>query len=115
MEEKIFTTERPWGDFRQFTQNENTTVKIISIKPESSLSLQYHNHRSEFWHILSGHPVVTIGEKKISANSGDEFFIAEKEKHQIEAKEEPVQFLEISYGDFDEEDIVRLEDKYGRI
>lgn len=115
MEEmKPFTTERPWGNFRQFTKNENTTVKIISIKPNSSLSLQYHQNREEFWYIISGSPVVTIGENKINAKVGDEFKIVKKEKHQIEVGVEPVQFLEISYGDFDEEDIVRLEDKYGR-
>lgn len=115
MEEfKPFTIERPWGNFRQFTSGENVTVKIISIKPNSSLSLQYHNKREEFWHILSGHPIITIGEKKIDAKTGDEFMVEKMEKHQIEAMIEPVQFLEISYGDFDEEDITRLEDNYGR-
>ncbi len=111
----FFITERPWGSFCQFTQNENTTVKIISVKPNSILSLQYHQNREEFWYIISGHPIITIGENKIDAKIGDEFFINKMQKHQIEAKEEPVQFLEISYGDFDEGDIVRLEDKYGRI
>lgn len=112
---KPFTIERPWGDFRQFTHGENTTVKIISIKPNTSLSLQYHKNRSEFWKIVSGHPVVTIGENKVTANPGDEFLVAKLEKHRLEAKDDAVQVLEISYGDFDEEDIVRLEDNYGRI
>lgn len=115
MEEiKPFIIERPWGNFRQFTKNENTTVKIISIKPNSSLSLQYHQNREEFWYIISGNPTIIIGENKINAKVGDEFKIAKKEKHQIEAGVDPVQFLEISYGDFNEEDIIRLEDKYGR-
>ncbi len=111
---KKLTIKRPWGKFEQFTQNETTTVKVISINENSSLSLQYHNHRSEFWRILSGHPVVTIGEKKMNANPGDEFTVANKELHQIEAKDDAVQFLEIAFGDFDENDIVRIEDKYGR-
>ena len=108
------TVKKPWGCFEQFTHNESTTVKIISIDKDSSLSLQYHKNRSEFWHILSGFPVITIGGKKINAKPGDDFSIDKMVHHQIEAKDESVQFLEIAYGDFDEEDIVRLEDKYGR-
>jgi mannose-1-phosphate guanylyltransferase/mannose-1-phosphate guanylyltransferase/mannose-6-phosphate isomerase len=107
--------KRPWGQFEQFTQNEKTTVKVISINQDSSLSLQYHNHRAEFWHILSGFPVVTIGEKKINAKPGDEFMVEKKELHQIEAKDSTVKFLEIAFGDFDEDDIVRVKDKYGRV
>jgi len=76
--------------------------------------LQYHNDRTEFWYIISGHPVVTIGEQKINAKPGDEFTIGKKELHQIEATDDAVQFLEIAYGNFDEEDIVRIKDKYGR-
>ena len=48
----MFQEERPWGNFRQFSHNELSTVKIISINPNSSLSLQYHNNRSEFWKII---------------------------------------------------------------
>ena len=111
---KTLIVKRPWGQFNQFTQNEKTTVKVISVNKNSSLSLQYHNNRSEFWHILSGFPVLTIGEKRIEAKPGDEFTIEKLEKHRIETKDSDVQFLEIAYGDFDESDIVRLEDKYGR-
>jgi len=111
---KTLTIKRPWGQFDQFTQNENTTVKIMSINPMESVSLQYHNHRKEFWHILSGNPIIIIGEKKINAKPGDEFTIEERELHQVEATDKAVQFLEIAFGDFDEDDIVRIKDKYGR-
>ncbi|HBB49647.1 TPA: mannose-6-phosphate isomerase [Candidatus Nomurabacteria bacterium] len=111
---KIFQEERPWGNFRQLTHNSFSTVKVISIDPESSLSLQYHNNRSEFWRVLSGHPLLTIGEKIITAKPGDEFMIKKQQKHRIETKNDSAQLLEISSGDFDEEDIIRIEDKYGR-
>ncbi len=111
---KVFQIEKPWGNFRQFSHNEVTTVKILSINPNTSLSLQYHNHRSEFWHVISGHPTLTIGEKKINAKPGDEFSIAIKEQHRLEAGADFVKILEIAFGDFDEEDIIRIEDKYGR-
>lgn len=90
-------------------------MKVHSVKPNSSSSLQYHNHRSEFWKILSGNPLVTIGKITVTARPGDEFFIKKLERHRIATKNEAVQFLEICHGDFDEDDIIRLEDKYGRV
>ena len=111
---KTFIVKKPWGQFDQFTHNEKTTVKVLSVNPNSSLSLQYHNKREEFWRIISGHPKVTIGEKTVTAKPGDEFMIKKKELHRIETKDDAAQFLEISYGDFDEDDIIRTEDKYGR-
>lgn len=112
---KTLVVKKPWGQFDQFTYNEISTVKIISVDLGASLSLQTHAHRREFWRVISGHPEVTVGENKISAKPGDEFTIAESEPHQIEAPIDAVQILEIAYGDFDEEDIIRLKDKYGRI
>ena len=111
---KVFQVEKPWGNFRQFTHNEITTVKILSINPHTSLSLQYHNHRAEFWHVISGHPILTIGDKITITKPGDEFRIEKLEKHRLEAKDDAVQILEVAYDNFDEEDIVRIEDKYGR-
>jgi len=111
---QTLVVERPWGQFRQFTKNENVTVKIHHITPHSSWSLQYHNHRSELYFILEGTPVVTVGENKLAAKPGDEFLVHEKEKHRIEAGDTETVVLEICYGEFDENDIVRLEDTYGR-
>jgi len=111
---KTLIVEKPWGKFEQFTHNEMTTVKILSVNRGSSLSLQHHSHRTEFWRVVSGHPVVTIGEKKIKANPDNEFTIEKFQPHRLEAEDDNVQVLEISYGDFEEDDIIRLEDKYGR-
>lgn len=111
---KTLTVKKPWGQFDQFTHNEISTVKILSVNMGGSLSLQDHGHRTEFWRIISGHPLVTVGETKKNANPGDEFTIEKLQSHQLEAMTDNVQVLEIAFGDFDEEDIVRLEDKYGR-
>ena len=111
---KTLTVKKPWGQFEQFTHNETTTVKILSVNHGGSLSLQYHNHRKEFWRIISGHPIVTVGEDVKSANPGDEFIIKELEPHRLEAKDDNEQVLEVSFGNFDENDIIRIEDKYGR-
>lgn len=111
---KTLTVKKPWGQFDQFTHNEISTVKILSVNHGGSLSLQDHGHRTEFWRIISGHPSVTVGEITKSANPGDEFMIEKLQLHQLEAKDDDVQVLEIAFGNFDEEDIVRIKDKYGR-
>jgi mannose-6-phosphate isomerase-like protein (cupin superfamily) len=112
---ETLTVKKPWGKFDQFTLNEITTVKILFVDKGGSLSLQDHGGRSEFWRIISGHPAVTIGDKKTEANPGDEFRIEKLVPHQLEAPTDDVQVLEIAYGNFDEEDIIRIKDKYGRV
>lgn len=109
-----FTEKRPWGEFRQYTNGEPVTVKTILVKKGERLSLQYHMKRAEFWKILSGMPEVTIDDRIVRAKAGDEFIVPEKTNHRIAAVNEDVLFLEISYGDFDENDIVRIKDDYGR-
>lgn len=108
------TDVRPWGKFIQFTHGEPSTVKILTINPHGQLSLQFHEHREEFWYVLEGNPIVTVGEKITEAKPGEEFLINKKDKHRAEAKDHTVRILEISFGNFDENDIVRLEDKYHR-
>lgn len=109
-----FTEKRPWGSFRQFSKGEPTTVKILEVKAGAAFSKQYHEERREFWHIISGEPQVTLGEDVIKAKAGDEFFVGKRQVHRIEGAKTGTLVLEIAYGEFDEEDIVRLEDKYGR-
>ena len=109
-----YIVKKPWGMFEQFTKQEPVTVKIITINPNESLSLQYHHKRAEFWKILSGKGELTLGDSIIQANEGDEYFIEKKQKHRMKANSLQVRMLEISFGDFDENDIVRLEDKYNR-
>jgi len=112
---KKYSENRPWGKFEQFCKNEKATVKIISVNPNSKLSLQYHNNRDEFWKVVSGEAKITIGEKVTDAKKGDEFFIPKLSSHRIETLDFSAEIMEVSFGDFDEDDIVRLEDSYGRI
>lgn len=111
---KPFTEERPWGGFREFVENEKDTVKILFIRKGETFSLQRHHHRDEFWRVLSGSPDITIGDKTIRAKVGDEFEIPPEINHRISASTDDVEVLEISRGKFEENDIVRIEDKYGR-
>ena len=107
--------ERPWGNFERFTLNEKTTVKIVTVNAGGSISLQTHEHRDEFWRVLKGSGVVRVGENSNQASVGDVFFNPRQSKHRVEGGPEGLTFLEIAFGDFDEKDITRLEDRYGRM
>ncbi len=114
----ITNIEKPWGGFEQFALNEKVTVKILTIKVGEAFSLQKHSHRSEFWKVLEGTPTIQVGNKVEDAVAGDEFFINENELHRISVSSDDqgvAKILEIAFGDFDEADIARLEDKYGRV
>jgi mannose-1-phosphate guanylyltransferase/mannose-1-phosphate guanylyltransferase/mannose-6-phosphate isomerase len=106
--------ERPWGNFERFTLNEKSTVKIISVKAGEAFSLQTHEHRDEFWHVLKGSGTVHIADKGIDAVEGNSFFSPRGSQHRVTGGPNGITFLEIAFGDFDENDIKRLEDRYGR-
>jgi len=107
------TVERPWGGFEEFCENTECTVKILTVNEGEALSLQKHRRRAEFWKILSGSAKVLIGGEEAEAKEGDEFNIPPETEHRITAATK-TRVLEISLGEFDEGDEVRLEDKYGR-
>ncbi|MEQ1561096.1 MAG: phosphomannose isomerase type II C-terminal cupin domain [Nitrospira sp.] len=109
------TIKKPWGSFIRFTNNEPSTVKILNINKGEEFSLQYHTHRQEFWRIIKGNPEIVVGDKTENPKEGDEFTIAPNTKHRISAPVDDVMVLEISTGLFDEDDIVRIEDKYNRV
>jgi len=106
--------KKPWGNEEEFALNSKCTVKILTVKPLSKTSLQYHYHRDEFWKVIDGKVRIWIGNRKILAKVGDEFFIKRKVKHRLEGLSVEGKVLEISFGKFDEKDIVRVEDDYGR-
>ncbi|MCB9358872.1 phosphomannose isomerase type II C-terminal cupin domain [Candidatus Woesearchaeota archaeon] len=114
MTRKTYKEERPWGGFEQFTHNEISTVKILRIKDGEQPSVQYHHNREELWRIIGGKGKVLQGEEWKLARPGDEFFIEKGMVHTGTGDGEDLIVLEISFGNFDEKDIVRLEDKYGR-
>jgi len=117
MEDKldIYEEKRPWGLFRRFTNNAPSTVKIISVNPNEQLSLQSHNKRSEFWKVISGDGIFEIDGRKYIVEKGIEKEIKIGSKHRMQAGSDGMEVLEIALGDFDESDIVRYEDKYGRV
>jgi mannose-6-phosphate isomerase-like protein (cupin superfamily) len=112
----IIEDHRPWGKFRSYPHEEAGSIKLITVKPNESLSLQYHNQRSEFWVALDKGLEVTVGEKVWHPQKNEEIFIPVKAPHRARnVGSEPARIMEIWIGNSDEKDIVRLKDIYGRI
>lgn len=106
---------RPWGKFRSFPHRSAGSIKIITVNPGETLSLQYHNRRSEFWVVLDRGLEVTVGDKVWQPGKNEEIFIPAQAQHRMKCiGDSPARIMEIWIGDSDESDIIRLEDKYGR-
>jgi len=111
------TTLTPWGYYKTILEYPFTKVKMILVKPNEILSYQYHYKRSEVWTIVQGTAKVRIDGMKYIKKVGDVIQLPKEAKHQIEniGKDDLV-FIEVQLGEyFGEDDIVRLEDKYGRV
>lgn len=112
--EHIVEDARPWGRFRQYAHNQNVTVKVIEVHAGEKLSLQRHGQRDELWVVLDAGLVIEIGDDTVTADRGDEFLIPRGTTHRVSGGETGGRFLEVAFGEFDEDDIERLEDVYGR-
>lgn len=111
----MLVSQRPWGGFQQITHNELTTVKVITVNPGQRLSLQSHQQRAEFWQVLDGPMDVTVGQRSWSAQPGEQVWVPQGAVHRMGNSTAAIgRVLEIGYGEFDEGDIVRLEDDYQR-
>ncbi len=109
------TSQRPWGGFTQFSLNQPTTVKIIEVKPGAELSLQRHSHRAELWVALDAGLQVEVDGRAWTPAVEEQVWIPAGATHRLSAPgERGGRILEVAYGHFDEDDIERLSDRYGR-
>jgi mannose-1-phosphate guanylyltransferase/mannose-6-phosphate isomerase len=108
--------ERPWGSFQSLDMGDGFQVKRLTVKPKGILSLQLHLHRSEHWVVVSGTAIVTRGDKKITLKADEHIFIPLKAVHRIENPgDTTLEIVEVQSGAYlGEDDIVRIEDNYGR-
>jgi len=108
---------RPWGRYVNLFEGKGFLVKELYVKSKSSLSLQKHHHRSEYWLITSGKPLITINKNKFIKKPNDSVFISRGDIHRIENPyKNPVKIIEVQTGPIlKESDIVRYQDIYGRV
>ena len=109
---------RPWGNYKVVSHGPGYQLKIITVNPKSALSLQYHEHRSEHWVVMFGQGIAVTGsyKKETELLIGSNITIKKREIHRlINRSEDPLVIAEVQLGEYiSEEDIVRLEDTYGR-
>lgn len=109
---------RPWGSFTVLDEGDNFKVKRIEVLPEKRLSYQRHSRRAEHWFIVCGTAKVTLNGSDIIVKAGEAVDIPVETAHRVENphNSELLIFIETQTGDyFGEDDIVRLEDDFGRI
>jgi len=109
---------RPWGEFYGWNKGPGWYLKTIHIKPKKRLSLQYHNQRSEYWMLVEGDATATTGTAGDSLTQhkmikNELFHVPLGTVHRLESHKGGT-IVEIAMGEFDENDIVRIEDDFGR-
>ena len=108
---------RPWGKYDSVDSGDGYQVKRISVKPGARLSVQMHHHRAEHWIVVSGRAKVTNGDKTFFLNVNESTYIPAGVIHSLENPEKTIlELIEVQSGSYlGEDDIVRFEDKYGRV
>ncbi len=107
---------RPWGDYETIDQSHRYQVKRITVKPGAKLSLQKHFHRAEHWTVVSGTAIVTRGEETLMLKEDQSTYIPLGTVHRLENPGKiPLELIEVQSGPYlGEDDIVRMDDVYGR-
>ena len=107
--------EKPWGSYQILTEAFPACVKILTIKPHSRLSLQTHDHRSEVWFALDTGLLAEVDEKTIELQPLQRLLVPIGAKHRLSnPTDRTIQLVELMFGTYDENDIMRLQDDYNR-
>jgi mannose-6-phosphate isomerase len=112
----IERTLRPWGWYETVSETAGNKIKRIGVLPGQQLSLQKHHKRSEHWVVVQGTARVTLGERAFDLTVGQHCDIAVEQVHRLaNLTNDMVEIVEVQFGNYlGEDDIVRLQDDYGR-
>ncbi len=107
---------RPWGSFESVIGGAHYQVKRIVVSPGRKLSLQYHHHRAEHWTVVAGTAHVTLDDEVVELARNESIFIPLGATHRLDNRgNSDVVVIEVQCGDYlGEDDIVRVEDDFGR-
>jgi mannose-6-phosphate isomerase len=108
--------ERPWGNYTVLSDEDDHKVKRVVVHPGKRLSYQTHARRAEHWYVVSGTATVTLDGEDHEVPAGRSVDIGQGMAHRCANQgDEDVVFIEVQRGDyFGEDDIIRLEDDFGR-
>jgi mannose-1-phosphate guanylyltransferase / mannose-6-phosphate isomerase len=109
--------QRPWGTYMALKEEVGYKVKRITVRPSQSLSLQFHHQRAEHWVVVQGVADVQVGDQHYETRAGQYRYIPLKEKHRLtNTGQDELILIEVQCGDYlGEDDIVRIQDNYGRV
>jgi mannose-6-phosphate isomerase len=109
--------QRPWGTFTVLDEADGYKVKRIEVLPGKRLSYQKHAQRAEHWVVVEGLAKVTLDGKEVVVNAGEAIDIAVGAAHRVENPgDKTLTFIEVQRGGYlGEDDIVRLQDDFGRV
>jgi mannose-1-phosphate guanylyltransferase / mannose-6-phosphate isomerase len=112
----LSTVHRPWGTYRALHNGHRVQVKHIMVKPGAKLSLQMHHHRAEHWVVVQGTAKIVRGNEELVLTEDQSTYIPLGTAHRLENPGKiPLHVIEVQSGSYlGEDDIVRLEDHYGR-
>lgn len=107
---------RPWGSYTVLEEGRSFKVKRIEVLPGKRLSYQKHSQRAEHWFVIEGTAKVTLDGREITVGAGEAIDIPVGSAHRVENPgHEDLIFIEVQRGNYlGEDDIVRLEDDFGR-
>ncbi len=108
---------RPWGKYDSVDVGSRYQVKRITVNPGAKLSVQMHHHRAEHWIVVSGTAKVTNGDNTFLVSENESTYISIGTIHALENPGKvPLELIEVQTGSYlGEDDIVRLQDNYGRV
>jgi mannose-1-phosphate guanylyltransferase/mannose-6-phosphate isomerase len=111
------TVHRPWGTYATLRKEDGYQVKRITVAPGQKLSLQYHHKRAEHWVVTRGKAIIQVGDEEFEAGAGEYRYIPLGEKHRLtNIGDTELVLIEVQVGDYlGEDDIIRLDDTYGRL
>ncbi|CAM8627078.1 MAG: cupin domain-containing protein [Curvibacter sp.] len=114
--ETIERSMRPWGWYETLSEVPGSKIKRIGVYPGQQLSLQKHSQRAEHWVVTEGVARVTLDDRQFDLKPGEYCDIAIGQVHRLtNLTDHPVEIVEVQFGSFlSEDDIVRLQDDYGR-
>ena len=107
--------DKPWGKYVDYFRSDEVVFKKLFVLPDKRLSYQYHSQRDEFWYVTEGVGLLIKDGLSRKLLPRDYILIESYENHTIECiSDEPLVIYEMQVGSPSEDDIVRIEDKYGR-
>lgn len=114
--ETVERSTRPWGWYETVSEVPGSKIKRIRVLPGQQISLQKHTQRAEHWVVTLGVARITLDARSFDLNVGQHCDIAVGQVHRISNPTlEPVEVVEVQFGSYlGEDDIVRLQDDYGR-